>query len=148
MRILFLDDMEDRHRVIAAQARAAGHELVPVETAAEAIAILERGEAWDLVCLDHDLNSEHMLRYMNGATELNPKGDGTGYDVACWLEARYPKGTPCPIGSVIVHSINPEGRSRMLRALRFVQFRDGRMAQGLPFGSWGLGPVVGGKVKA
>lgn len=73
---------------------------VLVRTAAEAIAVLETGNVTDL-SLDHDLGDPV---------------NGTGHDVACWIEEAVAlRGFVPP--TLSVHSANPVGRQRMLDAI-------------------------------
>lgn len=73
-----------------------------VETARDAIALLERGGVVEL-SLDHDLGDDAAL--------------GTGYDVASWLERAAFEGRVARLRWSI-HSANPVGRARMERALQ------------------------------
>lgn len=77
-------------------------------TAAEAIRLLETKRV-RRISLDHDLGEPH---------------NGSGYDVACWIEAKArawsegdaEEGLPPLVWSV--HSQNPVGRANMIRALK------------------------------
>jgi hypothetical protein len=69
-------------------------------TADEAIALLVTGEV-TRISLDHDL----------GALQ-----NGTGYDVACFIEHGAYSGQLAPI-EVAIHSANPVGRMRMEQAI-------------------------------
>lgn len=69
-------------------------------TAQEAIDLLTAGGV-TAISLDHDL----------GVVE-----NGTGYDVACYIEQAAYSGTLAPI-EVIIHSANPVGRARMEQAI-------------------------------
>lgn len=94
MRILFLDDDEFRHDVFAE--KAIDHDVLHVRSAKEAISAMKK-ERFDLACLDHDLGTKD-----------------TGYDVAVAIEGGF-----ChPPLSVIVHSYNPVGSTRMVYAIR------------------------------
>lgn len=98
MRVLILEDDPDRHRAF----RKRLGEPTIVTTAPECIKLLE-AEEWDELYLDHDLGGEVYV----------PSGPGTGYEVACWLEAnpaRHPR-------RIVLHSLNPVGRARMKSAL-------------------------------
>lgn len=97
-RILILEDDPARH--VAFRGRL--HEPTIVTTVAECLLLLEAQE-WDELYLDHDLGGEVYV----------PSGPGTGYEVACWLEAnpsRQPR-------RIVLHSLNPVGRARMKAAL-------------------------------
>lgn len=105
MRILFLDDMEDRHSAFT-QANI-GHHIDRVWSAREAIEALAVNEQYDIASLDHDLDP--------GSYEGAPK-EMTGYDVARAmvsdeLKAKLPKLT-------IVHSLNVPGGCMMLDVLQ------------------------------
>lgn len=69
-------------------------------TAQEAIELLEAGGV-TAISLDHDLGDEQ---------------NGTGYDVACYIEQAAYDGTLAPI-EVRIHSANPVGRARMEQAI-------------------------------
>lgn len=69
-------------------------------TAHEAIELLEAGGV-TTISLDHDLGDEQ---------------NGTGYDVACYIEQAAYNGMFAPI-EVTIHSANPVGRDRMQQAL-------------------------------
>lgn len=75
-----------------------------VKTAATAIRMLRVGGV-TMISLDHDLGSEE---------------NGSGYDVAKFIEEAAYKGTLPPI-EVRVHSANPVGRKRMLAAIERAQ---------------------------
>lgn len=80
---------------------------VQVRTAAEAIALLQRGDV-RLVSLDHDLGDA---------------ANGTGYEVARWIEEhafRWVQGDEdgLPPLEWRIHSQNPVGLHNMLQALR------------------------------
>jgi len=70
------------------------------KTAGEAIALLVRGTV-TIISLDHDLGDEQ---------------NGTGYDVACFIEQAAYSGQLDPI-KVKIHSANPVGRARMEQAI-------------------------------
>lgn len=75
-----------------------------VRTAAEAIALLV-GERVGLISLDHDLGEDQ---------------NGSGYDVATFIEQAAYNGTLPPI-EVRIHSANPVGRVRMEHAIARAQ---------------------------
>lgn len=59
--ILFLDDMENRHREFERFARGRnGHVIIQVHTAEEAIKLLQTMK-FDQVFLDHDLSHEDIM---------------------------------------------------------------------------------------
>jgi hypothetical protein len=72
------------------------------KTEKEAIAMLSNPELGiDFISFDHDL----------GAAK-----NGTGYGVACWLEAQARSGARSPIGYA-VHSANPVGKMNIISAM-------------------------------
>lgn len=75
-----------------------------VKTYDEAIELLKTGEVV-VASLDHDLSIDATLGYWEH--EL------TGYDVVCWMEKNdvWPE-------EVVVHSLNPVGRERMLAVIK------------------------------
>lgn len=79
-----------------------------VKTAEDAVALLKSGDVEE-ASLDHDLSYEQMIK---GGFEgkIYDDGEGTGYDVVCWLE-RNPQFWPK--NGTSVHSMNPAGRQRM-----------------------------------
>jgi len=106
MRILFLDDMLDRHQ--AFRRNRIGHDITHVETAPEAIAVLKRSEPFDIVQLDHDLAEEHYLKASEGLSEERREGEaeylcGTGMDVVDFI-CTMPKEKRPKL--VIIHSWN------------------------------------------
>ena len=86
--ILVLEDNPQRHAIFRKNF-ADGNHLVIVETAKEAIALLDN-ERWDFLFLDHDLGGQIMV----------PSGPDTGYEVALWLEAHVNKNPD----NIIIHS--------------------------------------------
>lgn len=116
MKVLTLDDMQDRQRTFAIW--YAGFDLVQVGTAPEAIAALAK-ERFDIVQLDHDLAEEHYLILSEGLLEGPVQGEakylpGTGMDVVDFItdmpDDKKPK-------LVIVHSWNFARSLEMLRRL-------------------------------
>lgn len=73
---------------------------VHATSAGQAIALLKAGNV-SSISLDHDLGDEQ---------------NGTGYDVACFIEQSAFEGTLPPV-EVAIHSANPVGRSRMEQAI-------------------------------
>lgn len=105
MKILFLDDDEQRHKLFKkAHIRK---NVTYIWTAQGAIDALTN-EYFDEVSLDHDLAPSLNM-------QLPSKGDGSGYDVALFIsnlsKDKLPK-------VVILHSFNPAGAKRMYAALR------------------------------
>lgn len=103
MRILFLDDSEERHR--AYRGWSIGHVVEHVHTARQAIAAL-KGERFDLVSLDHDLCKQSSM----GGTPT----EATGMEVAEYIAAMPPGRRP---RAVSIHSLNPSAAPRMLAVI-------------------------------
>jgi len=72
-----------------------------LRTASECIALLET-EQVDFISFDHDLGNDE---------------DGTGYDVAKFIEERVVRGTMEPI-EYSVHSANPVGANNIDNAMK------------------------------
>lgn len=79
------------------------------QTADQAIELLKTGKVTK-ASLDHDLAIEHMP--FAGVSEADYK-EKTGYHVVCWME----ENDVWPPDGVIVHSMNPVGRTRMLQVI-------------------------------
>lgn len=105
MKILFLDDNENRHKSFGT--KNIGRLINHVYSAAEAIKALSE-ESFDIVSLDHDLAYEANMT-------MPDRGDGSGYDVAMFISEMDPDKRPA---TVIIHSWNPPGCRRMLAALK------------------------------
>lgn len=101
MKILFLDDDDDRHKEFLKHLGAAPVVVKPVKTVAEAVAALDR-ETFELIFLDHDLDGKVMVE----------SGPGTGLEVA-----RHLMSTPNKSAQVVVHSLNDKGARAMLDVL-------------------------------
>lgn len=111
MKILFLDDNEERHRIFMRS--NIGHVVYPVWTADEAIAVLSSRVGFDdgpfdVASLDHDLSFE-------AQSGMRPQGEKTGLDVARFIASMPPDLRPL---RVIVHSFNPAGAAAMIDVLR------------------------------
>jgi len=100
MNVLVLEDDARRH--LAFTRKLIGTNLQIVETAAEAIGLLEERD-WDYLFLDHDLGGQQMVE----------SGPGTGYEVAVWLEEHEDRQPP----NIVIHSFNPDGAKKMHDAL-------------------------------
>lgn len=100
MKILFLDDMEIRHKTFAKKFK--GNDITFVKTAKEAIDVLSKDLEWDLICLDHDLGNRIFI---------SSNDENSGYQVAKFLEDKNLK---CEI---VIHSCNPIGAKNMMRCL-------------------------------
>lgn len=107
IRLLFLDDSKERHdrfkKWINSRAIAENIQFSPVYvyTAKDAIMAL-RYKKFDEIWLDHDLGP-----------------DEAGYDVALYIETLYHENNNTPLKSrIIIHSHNPVGADRMMKALQ------------------------------
>jgi hypothetical protein len=108
MRILFLDDNEERHRNFVMA--NIGHRVDQVYKAAHAIRAMEMSDPYDVASLDHDLDEQSTMGLT--PTEL------TGLDVVRAmvnpegaLKDKLPR-------TVIVHSYNNAGATNMVSLLR------------------------------
>lgn len=101
MKILVLEDDPVRH--ISFRKNLADHDLDIVTTSKEAIQKLQDDELYDALFLDHDLGGKVMVA----------SGDGTGYEVAKWLESN-PFAKP---EKIYLHTMNPVGQQNMKQAL-------------------------------
>ncbi len=124
MRILFLDDMGDRHRTFESKF-GKKFTITHAYSYEEFIDIMENEEDFDVLFLDHDLS--------NKAIMCNPNddiGEKTGTDIARWLVG-YFSGDYADDHkpSVIVHSLNPAGRENMVNILNDAGFE----VKGIPF---------------
>lgn len=111
MRVLFLDDMEMRHRIMDA-VFGNEHEIVHAWTFDDAVRLLESG-SYDQVSLDHDLSVASIMQDPSDTAEPN------GTLLCLWIAAEVGMGRlRGVIGSTfVVHSLNPAGRKSMLRIL-------------------------------
>jgi CheY-like chemotaxis protein len=101
MKVFLLEDSFQRVQKFRQLFKA--HSLTHSADAQEANQILAR-EAFDLICLDHDL-TEHDNDWI---------ASGTGYEVACFLGENQ---TPNDNALIIIHTMNPPGGDRMSAAL-------------------------------
>lgn len=105
MKILFLDDDHTRH--VRFKMAHPTEDVTYVWSAQEAInALLD--EYFEQASLDHDLGE-------GSALTLPLIGEGSGYDVACFISGLSKEKRP---KLVVIHSWNPEGARRMAYALR------------------------------
>ena len=72
MKVLFLDDMEDRHRIFKDKSRS--HDIYQAYTVEEAIELLEMHSPFDIAYLDHDLGGVYL-----------PSDEKSGYEVAKFI---------------------------------------------------------------
>lgn len=100
MRILFLDDNEERHRKV--RQRFIGTVAVYVYNYKEAVAALNANEPFNVAYLDHDL------------VEQTATVEKTGYDVAKYITTMPPDRRP---RQIVIHSLNEVGRQRMAETL-------------------------------
>lgn len=100
MDVLILEDDPSRQKIFTQQ--LIGANVVIVDTASEAISLLE-SQDWDYLFLDHDLGGQQMVE----------SGEGTGYEVAVWLEEHTGRQPP----NIVIHSYNPMGAQKMHEAL-------------------------------
>lgn len=100
MNVLVLEDEAYRQKLFRRALIGTACEIV--STASECIRLLSE-KNWDFLFLDHDLDMQQMV----------PSGPGTGYEVACWLEAN-PERKP---DNVVIHSLNNVGGPRMAQAI-------------------------------
>ena len=108
-KILFLDDTETRHHVF--RRTGIGADVTHVYNAVDAIKALDN-TVFDVASLDHDLSEESIMTLpADGATD--PR-NWSGYDVALHI-ARMPADKRPKV--VVIHSLNPPGRTRMQQAL-------------------------------
>lgn len=110
MRILFLDDDHIRHSYFTLWTQ--GHDVRHVDTAQQAKdAIAARygtGSGYDLIFLDHDLG---------GRTFVSSEEENTGYQVARFLSDKLKSWQSQRRPRIVVHSWNPAGAERMVKAL-------------------------------
>ena len=116
MRILVVED--DARRAAWFVHEFAEHDLVLVNTAREAIAILKFCQ-FEFLFLDHDLGNR---------TFVKTGDENCGQRVADFLA-----GEMDPPPNVVIHSWNPEGAETMLETLRRAKLP----VRQVPFGSFG-----------
>lgn len=100
MKFLILEDSLERIELFRSNFKNV--EKIFVDNPKDAIEWLQK-EKFDALFLDHDLGGQTYV----------PSGDGTGYEVAKWLEAN-PKYQP---RSIYLHSLNSSGVQNMKAAL-------------------------------
>jgi hypothetical protein len=110
-KILFLDDMQERHDVF--KDRALGCEIIPVYNYDEAVRAFE-ANTFDEVSLDHDLSTLSSLGI--------PDSEKTGLDVVLYMVEKIPVDKRPK--KVYVHSWNPGGASLMVRELKKAGFKN------------------------
>lgn len=107
MKVLFLDDDLNRHRMFKENFGDESNDIVYVETAKEAIEALQYQD-FDSIFLDHDLGGEY----------YQPSVEGTGWEVAKYIAENL---TYKPI--IIIHSMNSAGGIRMYHVLADAGFK-------------------------
>lgn len=114
MNILFLDDNPDRTKRFMREFNPTTHAITCVETAAECINQLKqarlKGEHWDAVYLDHDLD---------GKAFVDSSDTNTGMEVVRWIVEHKPI-----IKQVLVHSHNEPAGKEMVLKLRDAGYRN------------------------
>ena len=99
MRILFLDDDENRHNKFAQT--HIGEYITQVRTVEACIDAIKNNPRYDLISLDHDLGGQVYVEAV----------EGTGTEVANWMATEMaPEKMP---DRVWIHSFNPAGAKRM-----------------------------------
>lgn len=170
MKLLFVDDMETRHRwikqVVLEQELNSKVDLYHAYSARAANHWLEK-ERFDVVSLDHDMLDEHYAAYhverelekagpdglsMNEAVDVfrsvqdrleQMYRDGTGAEVAAKVASLEP---PLRPDLVVLHSWNPTGVQRMAGILRPYYDDDTlvvHQAHSLVYLTWLVSAVVG-----
>lgn len=120
MKMLFLDDMPERHEKV--RRLFIGRDVTHVFSAEEAAQAM-KATKYDVVSLDHDLAEE----------QYSPDYAGGGSDgtmLAKWMAEHLPKDKMPNL--VMIHSLNPDGSKRMHKTLQDAGFR----AVKKPFTMW------------
>lgn len=116
MRVLFLDDNANRHKVFKSVIIGTGITQVDwAQDASSAIKYLNENPKYDIICFDHDLNDEHYKAFIENGENADYGPTMTGYDVAIFLvteleEEKQPE-------YAIVHTFNTHGSKRIASAL-------------------------------
>lgn len=129
MRVLILDDNDERHEVF--RERLIGCDRVHVHTFRECVDALREMPRFDVAYLDHDLN-DFPAQYQSYCGGFYGAGEMTGTDVARYIARGMPR-EKVP-AQIVIHSWNPDGALRMARVLADV----GIVAVREPFG-WRAG---------
>ena len=109
MRILFLDDMEERHHAFRKHVDSTGVECTYVFNAEDAIKALD-GERFDVAFLDHDLGERDYQLFIHG---IDHSFVGSGMDVVDHIILMSVENRP---RQVVVHTWNSRrGHEMMLR---------------------------------
>ena len=116
MRVLFLDDNENRHKALKRVVIGTGITHVDwAQDAEAAIKCLNDNPKYDIICFDHDLSDEHYSAFIEHGENADYGTTMTGYDVAVFLvteleEEKQPD-------YAIVHTFNSDGAKRITAAL-------------------------------
>lgn len=116
MRVLFLDDNENRHKVL--KSVIVGTAVTHVDwaqNAEEAIKYLNEKPKYDIICFDHDLSEEHYSAFIEHGENANYGDTMTGYDVAVFLVTELEEDKQPDYA--IVHTFNSDGAKRITAAL-------------------------------
>jgi hypothetical protein len=101
MKILFLDDQDNRHKIFIGSHKS--HDIISAYTADEAIEFIRNQSPFDLVSLDHDLGGVYL-----------PSDENSGYAVAEYIAGMDKEKLP---GEIVVHSWNESGAEKMIKKL-------------------------------
>ena len=114
MNILFLDDMEDRHELFRQRMFDLGKN-VSIKSVWNYDEFVEANkiDGYDYMFLDHDLSHDAIMCDPDNIEEK------TGTDVANWIVENI---EPMHVAEIIVHSLNPVGRERMVNILNDAGF--------------------------
>lgn len=116
MRVLFLDDNENRHKAFKRVVVGTGVTHVDwAQDAKAAIKYLSDNPKYDIICFDHDLSDEHYSAFIENGENADYGDEMTGYDVAVFLvteldEEKQPD-------YAVVHTFNSSGAKRITAAL-------------------------------
>ena len=105
MKIIFLDDMEERHGMVT-KANKGEHEIIRARNVQEAIAAIIANPNVDLMCIDHDLA---------GPVFEKPGAKGTGSEVAQLMAKLPPEILP---KEAIIHTWNEPGAQYIYHTLQ------------------------------
>jgi len=117
VKILFLDDMPERHEAFNGWVGEMAKGKLPIVAhaynAKDAISWLETGEGWDLIFLDHDLGEQHYMDRPTGEGAFTSTHDGEcGCEVMQHIITHGPWDKP-----VIVHSYNAPAAKKMVNMM-------------------------------
>ena len=122
MRVLFLDDMEERH--VRFENHFDGQFDITHAWGYKDCVDYLKSEEFDLVFLDHDLAETEIP---DDPEDIFKNEFLSGTDVVHTIVQTMEKNEKSP--GFVVHSVNPEGRERMVKMLRHAGFD----AQPYPF---------------